>query len=52
MPLAVREAALIADLDCRPTLAELDSMPQELVNNILLYKNIEAAIKYGVEVDL
>ncbi len=52
MPIAAREAALIVDLECRPTLEELDKMPQNLIDAILLYKNIESAIKYGAEVDL
>lgn len=52
MPLAASEACLIVEMDARPTITELDTMPQSLIDTILLYKMVRSAIETGAEVDL
>lgn len=52
MPLAAEDAWVIVEMDARPSLSELDAMPQELVNTIILYKAVKSAIETGSEVDI
>ncbi len=52
MPLAAQEAEVIVESDCRPSISELDVMPQELVDTIILYKNMKAVIETGAQIDL
>ena len=52
IPMAIQEAFVIVEIGCRPTLSELDAMPQKLVDNILLYGMVKGAIEQGQEVGL
>lgn len=45
MPLAAMDAAAIVDMDCQLTATELDAMPQDLVDTVLLYKAVRRAIR-------
>ncbi len=48
----MRDAFYIIEMDSHLTLGELDRMPQELVEIVLLYKAVKRAIEYGLELDL
>ena len=52
IPAAVREAFVIVETGCRPTLGELDSMPQKLVDGILLYRAVKNIIEQGGDMRL
>lgn len=52
MPLAASEACFLVEIDTRPSLSELDCMPQELINTVMLYKSVKSAIETGSEMDL
>lgn len=47
IPLGARDAFVIVETGCRPTLAELDAMPQALVDKVLLYKAVKGIIEQG-----
>lgn len=47
IPMAAKEAFVIVETGCRPTVDELDAMPQSLVNSILLYGAVKDTIKHG-----
>jgi hypothetical protein len=52
LPLDAHEAYIIVEVGARPTLAELDAMPQSLVEGVMLYGMVKSAIEYGQEVSL
>lgn len=47
LPHAAKDAALMVEMGCRPTMEELESMPQELVNTIQLYSAVKSTIEQG-----
>ena len=47
VPTGAQDAFLIVELECHPTLAELDSMPQKLIETILLYKSVKGIVEHG-----
>ena len=47
IPAAAQEAFVIVETGCRPTLDELDAMPQSLVDGILLYGAVKNTIEQG-----
>lgn len=52
LPLAARDAFYIVEMESRPTPDELDRLPQELVDTVLLYKAVKKTIEYGLEMDV
>lgn len=47
LPLAAAEAFVIVETGCKPTLEELDAMPQKLVDSLLLYGAVKTVILEG-----
>lgn len=47
IPLGAQDAYYIVEMDCRPTLAELDGMPDRLVETVLLYRQVKGVAEYG-----
>ena len=47
IPIAARDAFVIVEMECTPTISELDAMPERLVDTILLYKEVKNVIMYG-----
>jgi hypothetical protein len=43
----MQDAQVFVDLECHPTMAELDTMPVTLINNIMLYKQIKQVMENG-----
>jgi len=43
LPIEIREAQIIVESGCSPTLSELDDLPEELVEKIIMYKSIKSA---------
>jgi len=52
IPPAAKDAFIIVEMNCRPTLAELDCMPQSLVDTVLLYSSVKRTIEQGQEMRL
>jgi len=52
IPPAAKDAFIIVETGCRPTLTELDGMPQSLVDAILLYGSVKRTIEQGQEMIL
>ena len=47
IPMGAQDAFVIIETESRPTADELDSMPQRLVDTILLYKQVKGTIENG-----
>ncbi len=47
MPFALKDAQQIVEMGCLPTLAELDQMPVNLIENITLYRAIKSVVEFG-----
>lgn len=47
IPMGAQDAFVLVETDSRPTADELDSMPQRLVDTILLYKQVRGTIEHG-----
>jgi len=47
MPLEAEEAFVFTEMNCRPSLAELDLMPQTLIDTVLLYGAVKSTVQYG-----
>jgi hypothetical protein len=47
IPMGAQDAFVIIETESRPTLDELDSMPQRLVDTLLLYRQVKGTIEHG-----
>lgn len=52
LPLEATEAHLIVELDVKISLDDLDRMPQELIDSVLIYRMVKSVIESGAEVNL
>ena len=47
IPAVAREAFVIVETGCHPTIEELEAMPQKMVDSIALYNAVKDTIKQG-----
>jgi len=47
IPMGAQDAFVIIETESRPTADELDSMPQKLVDTMLLYRQVKGTIEHG-----
>jgi hypothetical protein len=47
IPMSAQDAFVIIETESRPTVDELDSMPQRLVDTMLLYRQVKGTIENG-----
>ncbi len=47
IPLGAKDAFVIIETGCRPTVEEIDGLPDKTVDAILLYGSVKSAIETG-----